>query len=92
VVALKFDQASRRINILVCWGYFKEAAMVALLFVVAVLAAISLGLVLLYRWTCQFEAVDQDDTTPDAAGSDDAGGFAHLGIAAAAHSGSRRHS
>jgi hypothetical protein len=59
--------------------------MVALMFVVAALAAVSLGLGLLYRWARKFDEADGDETR--ASGTEDPGGFAHLGIAEAAHSG-----
>ena len=58
--------------------------MVALVFVVAVLAAVSLGLTMLYRWARKFEIEDIDGKRANARGPEDPDGFAHLGLTGAA--------
>jgi hypothetical protein len=58
--------------------------MVALVFIVAALAATSLGLALLYRWARKLQIEDVEAKHRQAADHEDAGGFAHIGILDAA--------
>jgi hypothetical protein len=62
--------------------------MVALVFVVAALAAVSLGLLMLYRWASKFDTAEQDEIVSGTPDREDPDGFSRLGLVGAASSGS----